>query len=255
MRYVEKDIGSIKYSIASNTISKLPITKDKDKHKIIQIFLLELYSCRCGYCGIAVGQEWVGEIEHFYFQDEARHEDHIWDLRNLHISCKRCNSKKGVLGAESSKIWSPNYLAQNPKDSVGKNYCWFQIDKEYFKKAFKYNRFLIKVIGEPLSGYSARQTVDVLDLNGDKTRRYLTELRIRQFSCAKKMLEQIVDLLEAAKSCNGCQKQKNYLSPIKSIIESFESLFSNDSNFSEMIRDNFTKDLVIVKACYEKLNN
>jgi hypothetical protein len=111
----------------------------------------------------------------------------------------------------------------------------------------------LKVIGEPLTGYSAKKTVEVLDLNGEKTRKYLIELRIRLFSRAKKMLDQIVSFLIAAKSCRDCKKQSEYLLPIKSLIENFELLFSNESIFAEMIRDNFTKDLILMKACYEQL--
>jgi hypothetical protein len=77
MRYVEKDIGSSKFTITTNSITKLPITKYKDKLVILQNFLLQLYSYRCGYCGIVVGQEWVGEIEHFYYQAEDSYFDHI----------------------------------------------------------------------------------------------------------------------------------------------------------------------------------
>jgi hypothetical protein len=253
MRYVEKDIGSSKFTITTNSITKLPITKYKDKLVILQNFLLQLYSYRCGYCGIVVGQEWVGEIEHFYYQAEDSYFDHIWDLRNLHIACKRCNSKKAVIDAERQKIWSPNHIAQNPKDIINKNYCWFHIVQTCYKKAFKYERSFLKVIGEPLTGYSAKKTVEVLDLNGEKTRKYLIELRIRLFSRAKKMLDQIVSFLIAAKSCRDCKKQSEYLLPIKSLIENFELLFSNESIFAEMIRDNFTKDLILMKACYEQL--
>lgn len=252
MRFVEKDITSSSYALTTNVLSKLPKKKYNDKNKVVQKFLLELYSYRCGFCGVAVGREWVGEIEHFYNKDDKRHYDHIKDLKNLHISCKRCNSKKGKIDVETLKIWSPNYLASSPKSSEG-SYGWFQIEKENFDKSFKYIGPIISVNQESLAGYSAKKTLEMFDLNGDTSRKYLLELRIRHFDRAKKILDQITALLDAAQSCKGCNKQTDILSPLESIIDSFEHLFFNKSDFAEMIRDNFILNFVVIKACFEKL--
>jgi len=250
MRHIPTDPKSLEYKEVQKITTALKSRK-KYLSAELQSYLDRTSSGRCSYCGIVVGREWVGEVEHYYPKSKKKYKPFSNDIKNFHWSCKRCNSAKGDhIDPFEKQMISPNFFLKSTGTSA---FIWDQLTEKDLNDSFRYVGPMIESMNDEVRGLSPNETISNFDLNGVKTRAYLRELRIKTLAKASELHKQIKNLLSLPISILPSDEQLIIISLLKFLISDFESYFSSRADFAEMIRDNFNDELILIKACYHKL--
>lgn len=158
------------------------------KKPYIEKALLEMTNCKCAYSEQLLNTESnYMEIDHF--KNKNKYKDFVVEWGNLLPSCKKCNTTKGNHDVVAEPIVNP--LIDNPKEYL-------------YVKAFKYYP----------RNEKGETTRDVLAIND---REHFINPRSKMGFMVAENLENLFELLKMAATA---VKIRNYISKIKSVLES-----------------------------------
>ncbi len=259
MRFVNKDECSLPFLRAAKELSLLSDDKYADTKGIIRTSLRRIYSGRCAYCGSLVGAESSFEIEHFY--PKSIQDDLIREFKNLHFSCRRCNTIKGIQDPIKEELFTPNWFIKQPTNV--NNIVWKHCTKQAHTTAFKYSGAWIESL-KKTSSPSPVKSVAFFNLNNElntKPRTYLVEQRLRCYSNAFQILNliheslnQIHTLQKSNTDCEACISQGSFLKrQSKNLLTQFKQMIEPEAPYAEMIFDNFAVDFKKCLEIYKRL--
>lgn len=221
MKYIQKDLNS---PLVHEAIIRLAVSKKYSDDPRVRDIIRVIYHGCCAYCECKPEAGSSFEIEHFYLKQKGKYpEEYAKDIRNLHYSCKACNTKKST--NDASLFLSPNFRV----NTKGK---WYDTSPSDIEKSLRYVDYLLVPLKTD-NGLGA-STIKILQLND---RLYLVESRIRCYSQVYNLLKAVTELLKKYDRTNSdASGKKKALNILFGLIKTY---ISDDAEFSTMIIQNF----------------
>lgn len=235
MKYIQKDLNS---PIVHEANIRLAVSnKYCDDPRVRDIIRIIYHGC-CAYCECKPEAGSSFEIEHFYLKKKGKYpKGYAKDIRNLHYSCKACNTKKST--NDASLFLSPNFRTDTNGD-------WYDTSSSEIDLSLRYIDYLI-VPMKTDKGLGA-STIKILQLND---RLYLVECRIRCYSQVYKLLKAVTELLKNYDRTNpDAGGKKKALNILLGLIKTF---ISDDAEFSTMIIQNFGIQITQLLKIWKKV--
>lgn len=235
MKHVEKDLNS---PLVREAILRLAVSKKySDDPRVRDIIRIIYHGC-CAYCECKPEAGSSFEIEHFYMKKKGKYlESFAMDIRNLHYSCKACNTKKST--NDAGLFLSPNFR-------VDANGRWYDTNPSEIENSIRYNEYLL--VSLPTDNGQGASTIGKLQLND---RKYLVECRIRCYSQVYKLLQAVTELLKSYDRTNhDAAAKKKALIILFGLIKTF---IAEDAEFSTMIIQNFGIQIKQLLKIWKKL--
>lgn len=235
MKHIEKDMKS---PLVREAIIRLAVSEKYDSDPRVREIIRTLYHGCCAYCECKPEAGSSFEIEHFYIKKKGVYpEEYAKDIRNLHYSCKACNTKKSTNKADL--FLSPNYRV----DANGK---WYDTPSSDIENSISYKDYLLVALNTD-SGRGA-STIAKLQLND---RPYLVESRIRSYSQVYKLLQATSEILGTyIRTQEDAPAKKKALIILFGLIKSY---MSDDAEFSTMIIQNFGVQIEQLLKVWKKI--
>lgn len=239
MIFVKRDESKdVEYNILLSLWDVKAAEFHKDPH--LREYLSKTYKLRCCYCEAAINSVSGFQVDHFYPQKlhvgGKNYIDnpnlYVYDVRNFHISCNRCNKLKACFNGDKSSNYysgpalSPNYYQKNSK--------WNLTDKEYVQNNLMYKGAVVKS-----NKYDA--FIKQLKMNGstdsekEGTRRSSLYDRARYFYETQNLLNICDDM---------CKLDRKMA---KNLFKIVSKRFDENANYSSMIIQNFGEAYCILR--------
>lgn len=235
MKHVEKDLNS---PLVREARIRLAISKKYNDDQRVRDIIRILYHGCCAYCECKPEAGSSYEIEHFYMKGKGAYPPgYAKDIRNLHFSCKACNTKKSTNPA--NLFLSPNFRV----DDKGK---WYDTSPSEIEESIRYKDYLLDVL--PTDKGQGASTISKLQLND---RRYLVESRIRCYSHVYKLLQATTELISSYdKNQPDAAAKKKAIIILLGLIKTY---ISDDAEFSTMIIQNFGVAITQLLKVWKKM--
>lgn len=245
---IKTNIKNYKYN-KSNKYKKW----DKWFKKIIKVeyslpevkeYLRNTYKWVCCFCESKFEFASYPHIEHFYPKNFESYPEYITNIKNLHYSCWICNNKKWEflpsLNEKWKNIYSPNYI-------LNKNSNIFQLaDYHPIEYNFKYDFDLTdnfyKIFSINNKEECAKNTIELLWLDGTKDRKALLTKMINVFDDALKISEELKRIVF----------EKNNKSNMVYFLQKLTDMMEDNSEYSTMIKYSFWEIYIKFYEIYEK---
>lgn len=231
MRYIERiekdDLEKQDYLETKDDLEKNAFHEDAS----IREYLLQRYGQKCCYCENEINASSVAEVDHFYPQKikkgvENPLHDIVYDIRNFHISCHRCNHNKGMY---HNQALSPNYFF--------KGTSWCLSSKDFIEKNITY-------LGPVLyAGQDFKEFFNRLKINGHN-------FSPKKGTCKSLLYDRAKYLYETQTLLDTCVQliQINNKSPqLKNLFRLVSQRFEKDAKYSTMIIQNLGKFFLKLK--------
>lgn len=187
MKFIDKETNDKRFHEAQYLLNRSRTYNSSIRLKSI---LREVYNGLCAYCESSIEHSSFFQIEHFY--PKARYPHLAKDYRNLHYCCQRCNNMKRA--SDPINIFSPNYYLRNN--------VWNYSDLKKIEEELVYcGPFLFSVNKNTGSIDRGSHTIAMFDLNAKRckgkssSRRYLLEMRIREYDHIFNIIKALYELL------------------------------------------------------------
>ena len=241
MRYIKRNLKDDldEEAYCESLLSESKVNED-DLHKDdrIRMYLVKVYGLKCCYCENVLDSSAQVQVDHFYPQKVAKgkanpqKDKYVYDIRNFHISCWRCNRLKGMYdGDPSSSYYKGPALSPNYYQDGGK---WKLTKEDYLEKH-------IKFLGPVLKSDQYKLFFDKLQINvkslGEEMGTHLSSIhdRARYLYETQELLTLCNDIIQYDKKI-ACK-----------ILKFISNRFNEKAKYSTMIIQNLGKAYLNLK--------
>jgi len=234
LKFIDKDLKDKRFHEAQYLLSRSRTYSSSLRLKSI---LRDVYNGLCVYCESSIEQNSFSQIEHFY--PKAKYHILAKDYRNLHYCCQRCNNMKG--SADPINILSPNYYLKSDRWNCSNH-------KKIEEELVYYGPFLFSVNKNADSIDRGSHTIAMFDLNANRykdrsSRRYLLEMRIREYNHTFNILKALYELMLNYNPMND--------NAIHILFDELLRAISPSNQYSTMVVHNFGSSIInLIKIYY-----
>ena len=231
MRFICRNIIDDKKENAQMTSTK----RNKNTYHHIQTirdYLVKVYGEKCCYCESLLTKACVSfQVDHFYPEKIQNNVDntelYVYDVRNFHVSCPRCNNKKKMYDGDrrhrtyTGPALSPNYYIDWKGD-------WQQSSQDYIREHVSFN-------GPYIHSEKYKLFFDALKLNGNFVDKTNSAALLERAHYLYKTMIDIKKCYDYAKKDKGIAKEK---------FDEVSKKFEERSEFSTMIIMNLGRSYI-----------
>jgi hypothetical protein len=235
LKFIPKRTNCVQFIQAQALLNK---SKKYNSNVKVKSILRKIYGGLCTYCESYVDHNSFCQTEHFYPKVKYRHL--VKDFRNLHYCCQRCNNLKR--SKDPVNILSPNFYFKND--------TWYYSDERKIEgELYWYGPFLFSLNKNPHSINRAQNTIDMFDLNAianrnkPSSRRYLLEMRIREYNRAYNIMKALYELL--------VHYDPALSNAIKLLFDEIFTMMGDNSQYSTMIIHNYGSSIINMIKIYQ----